>query len=132
MAHNPDQFQHRGADGRLGEARLPPGRRSTAPAPPPAQPGIERGVWVRTSRHGHFGRVTAVHDQCPESEWWIAAQEIPVTDEDRAGQWVKILCHGGGSVTAPISSVTHLTDGERPARLDNPYANKEFGDLPES
>lgn len=41
--------------------------RSDAPAPPVASTKVERGVWVRSDRHGHTGRVTAVHADCPES-----------------------------------------------------------------
>lgn len=91
---------------------------------------IHRGAWVRSSRHGHMGRVSQVHRTCPESERWIQAQEIPVSDEERAGQWVSILKHGGGSVVVPISSVTALADDEHPDGLDNVWADHTFGEEP--
>ena len=38
MAHNPDDYQHRGPDGKLGEAKLPPAMRASAPPPPADEP----------------------------------------------------------------------------------------------
>ena len=88
---------------------------------------ITRGVWVRSSRHGHVGRVTTVHVQCPEPESWIARQVPPISDKDRDGRWVSILCHGGGSVAVPIASVATIPDDDHPDVLDNPWTDDHFG-----
>ena len=84
------------------------------------------GDWVVTDNYGYVGRVYAVHHDCPEGPAWIAAQDIPVTEEQLRGLWVSILVHGGGAVVQPISTVRVLDESEAPAALRNLYADMYF------
>lgn len=83
------------------------------------------GDWVR-DQHAHVGRVTAIHDSCPEAGWWIDLQVPEITDEQKSGRWVSILLHGQGSVACPIGTVVVLDELERPAVLDNRWSDKYF------
>lgn len=82
------------------------------------------GDWVRTTAHGHVGRVTEIHHWCPEDDDWIDAQAVPVTDEQLADRWVSVLVHGGGAIVAPIHTAVVLD--EHPEQLDNTYAAVYF------
>ncbi len=81
------------------------------------------GDWVR-ARHGIVGRVDAIHHRCPESEEWMAMQLIPITDEQKNGLWVSVLCDGGGAVVNPIDDVEVLDESGR--MLRNLYASMYF------
>lgn len=53
--------------------------------------------------HGYRGRVHQVHPYgCPESDDWLAIQEIPVTQYKRE-RWVSVLVHDSGAVVAPMA-----------------------------
>lgn len=73
------------------------------------------GDWVRTTTHGHVGRVYAIHHYCPEDESWLACQSIPVPAELVDKPWCSVLVDGGGAVVVPISLCNVLDD--HPKRL---------------
>ena len=81
------------------------------------------GDWVRV-RHGFRGRVYAIHHQCPESDEWMAMQEIPVTAAQKRERWVSVLCHPAGAVCCPIDEAEVLDEPIRGFR--NPYARMYF------
>jgi heat shock protein HspQ len=60
------------------------------------------GDYVRGTDYGIRGRVTRLHDRCPEDQEWIDLQEIPVTDVVDE-PWIDVLVHGGGAVHLPVS-----------------------------
>jgi hypothetical protein len=71
--------------------------------------GIQFGEYVTTSRHNYKGRVysSGILDIAdPLVLEWIEIQNIPVTEEQTKGTWLSILVHNGGSVVAPLDSIT--------------------------
>lgn len=84
--------------------------------------GIERGAYVRSSRHGHEGRVYKFEKLTNEDADWVALQSIPYTLEEIQDTHVGILCHGGGSVSVPASTCEVVPTIED---FDNDY-NEEY------
>ena len=81
-----------------------------------------KGDYVKTSRHGHKGRVLSVQgmpNTAANVAWWDL-QEIPVTEEERSGLWVSILCYDGGSVSTPLSCVSKI----KPLCFDSQFSRR--------
>jgi hypothetical protein len=65
---------------------------------------IQHGDYVRSSRHGHEGRVYGFQKLTNDDADWVACQNIPLTIENLQERFVNILVHKGGAVMVPESS----------------------------
>ena len=83
---------------------------------------FKTGDFVVSDRHGHKGRVTSFDFRHGESEEWLDIQEPPLTEEERKGLWVHILCDGSGSVVVPAESCHKV----EPFPYTNPCAGETF------
>lgn len=81
------------------------------------------GSYVRTKVYGHRGRITRLHDRCPEGPGWLAGQQAPEMREYADGPWVSLLVHQGGSVTMPVP----LVEVVEPFDFTNRHADRYFG-----
>jgi hypothetical protein len=82
------------------------------------------GDYVRTKRHGHTGRVTAVHHYCPEGAAWQMGQEPPLPEGVADGKWVSILCPNDGGAIVTFADDCELIE---PFVLNNMYEAMYFG-----
>lgn len=73
----------------------------------PENPEPKLGSYVRTSDHGHTGRIYEIHDGCPEGAAWRMGQEVPLQGEyaEGRGTWYSILVHPAGAVVVPADLV---------------------------
>lgn len=59
--------------------------------------------------YGHTGRIYQIDRSCEESEDWIAAQGVPITEDERHESWLHMLVHpAGGAVAGPASRFTKI------------------------
>jgi len=86
------------------------------------------GDYVVTERHGHRGRVTAVHHSCTGGAAWLSVQS-DLTDDERKGRgvWLSVLVHGGGAVEVPARDARRVD----PFPFENIWAGFYF-DLDET
>lgn len=81
------------------------------------------GDYVKTKKHGHTGRITDIHGVCPESQWWIDGQKIPVTKDELSGLWYSILCEPAGAAVVSESDLVKV----KPFPFTNMWKDKYFG-----
>lgn len=84
------------------------------------------GEYVRTKKHGHRGRVKAIYplfSETGESQEWLNAQRVPVTEEELNGRWYGVLCKDGGSV---LVSESDIVEKEKPYDLNNLWEDEYF------
>lgn len=87
---------------------------------------IQFGSYVKSSRHGHIGRVTGVSFKDPvRDKQWMDIQSIPLTESQRRGIWVDFLVHEGGAVSVPIDAVAVIDKFD----FKNRSSKKYFGKL---
>lgn len=94
---------------------------------PPEPDEFAVGDYVQTQRHEMKGRVTAIHDGCPEGPAWRMMQRPPLTGEaaEGKGTWVSVLVHPNGAVVVPLSDAKAI----EPFPFRNPWAEERFGAL---
>lgn len=92
--------------------------------PDSRQATAQVGSYVETRRHGHRGRVTAIHEMCPESRGWFRVQRGLRAEQYEGERWASVLTHPAGSVVVPVSDVQTV----EPFDFRNPYAAENFGD----
>lgn len=84
--------------------------------------------YVRTTKYGYEGRVTAIHHECPEGAAWRMGQEIPITPKELNERWVSVLQNNGsnraGAVVVPESDCTVV----EPFEFGNLWADYYFRD----
>jgi hypothetical protein len=90
--------------------------------PAPAEERLAVGSYVRTTVYGHRGRISKMHDACPEDATWLAEQRAPEMREHANGPWVSILVHEGGSVCMPVP----LVEAVEPFEFSNRSAHNYF------
>jgi len=86
------------------------------------------GEYVRTGKHGHQGRVFNIYlvfSETGQSQEWLDAQQVPVTDEERKGRWYGILCKDGGSI---LVSESDIIAKEEPYPLNNIWEDEYFSE----
>lgn len=86
------------------------------------------GDFVSTNGGLYTGRVHKVHLACPESNAWLAGQQLLGDNpmQYRLGRWVSVLVHGGGAVVVPDLDEFVQTIGS--FVLENKWADIYFGD----
>ena len=67
---------------------------------------MRKGEWVRDTAYDRVGRIYKMHETCPQDDFWISMQNVPITDAELAETWASVLIHGGGAVVTPISRLT--------------------------
>lgn len=82
------------------------------------------GSYVR-DLFGRTGRVTDVHlTGTPEGAAWLSGQAYLTPEQKAESRWVSILCHGGGAVVQPASTVEVID----PFPFVNSWAADYFGE----
>ena len=89
---------------------------------------ITHGDYVTSSRFGHTGRAYKFRLLTNEDAEWVAEQSIPLTIENLQERFVSILCHKGGAVLVPESSLTKIDPIED---FEHPYLEHHFPSAPD-
>lgn len=62
---------------------------------------VALGDFVKSSSHGHTGRVYKIEYADEGWKGWLDLQRIQPTQEQRDGEWIGILCNVHGAVSVP-------------------------------
>ncbi len=67
---------------------------------------VAMGDFVKSTSHGHTGRVYKI--EYTDDSWndWLSLQSIPPTPEQIKGEWIGILINGHGAVSVPEDTCT--------------------------
>jgi hypothetical protein len=64
--------------------------------------------YAMTKNNNYFGKISAIHKSCPQSNIWLKNLEIPVKAEDVRSTWYSIICITGGEIVTPASDIEKI------------------------
>ena len=84
------------------------------------------GDYVRSTNHGHTGRVYQFETLTAEDQSWVNYQNIKLSQAQQQEPMICILVHNSGAVSVPANTCVRILPI---ADFNHPYNDEYFSDI---